>query len=270
MDAIIHHSFEGWFNSIAGDGYNVAEDPTRNPTGWHGTVCSRIIVHLGKAYPPGTLFQHYPVFARLQHANAANIVGPGFELEGTSAMLITDVQIETYKRIHADMRKFTGKSYERFPLGDLVGLIEHREVPNSQTACPSNRYTPLWTSIAMDAIQEAGEMDKETKDAIDALTAQVKAQNEIIFQHSTQLYGEGNTGKRDENHPYANATMFDVEQLMKILPMLARITVKNGPKISGQEVLKAIQDHDAAGHCLWQDHDDLNAAVRKLQGADAA
>lgn len=274
MDTIVHHSFEGWYNSIAGDGYNVMEDPTRNPTGWHGTICTRNITHKGKTYPPGTLFQHYPVFARLQHANAANITGPGFELEGVANMLITPEQIVTWKRIHADMRAFTGKPYLRRLTGSssLVGLLEHREVPGSQTGCPSNRYLPLWASIAADAakaIEEANKgddgMNKEEKEAFDTLSATVKEQAELINQLQTQLWGEG-SGRRTNSQPYAATTMHTLDDIAEMLPKLARITVLNGPNIGGDELIAAINEHDREGHCLWQWVNGINDAVEELKG----
>lgn len=157
VNAIYHHSFEGWFNPVSdGDGYNVMNDPGMAPTAWHGTVTSRPVKFKGASLPPGTLFQHYPINARLQHANGGNVIGPGFELEGLAPTPITPDQVKTYLAIHRDIAEWTKKSYAR-----PTGLVEHREAPGAQTSCPSERYAPLWA-----AIKAGGEVTKEEYEAL--------------------------------------------------------------------------------------------------------
>lgn len=163
MDAIYHHSLEGWFNPVASEGYNVMNDIGRFPTAWHWTVTRQSIYS-----PPGTVYQHYPVFARLQHANGGNIIGPGGESEGLFNMPLLPEQVAAWQRIHADMRAFTGKDYLRLPGNGQVGLCEHREAPGAQTACPSERYAPLWAVLEGDI-----EMTPAEKAAFEALVATV-------------------------------------------------------------------------------------------------
>lgn len=194
MDAIYHHSLEGWFNPVSSDGYNVMKDPARHPTGWHGTVVKRNIW-----YPTGTLVQHYPVFARLQHANGGNIIGPGFETEGVQAQPLLPEQVATWLRIHADMRAFTGKAYPRIPGNGRIGLCEHREAPGGNTTeCPSERYAPLWAAIANgDDVVSQADFDK-------ALAR--------IAQLETQMWGENPKIPRTK---YNDFSAQEFEQHMK-------------------------------------------------------
>ena len=129
MTAITHHSLEGWL----GD-YSALTDPARFPTSWHWTVPLS-----------GNVQQHYPVTARLVHGNAANVLGPGGESEGLAPTPLNASQIAHWLHIHADIEVFTGKKFERIP-GSRRGLVEHREM--GPTACPSERYAPLWAAIS--------------------------------------------------------------------------------------------------------------------------
>jgi hypothetical protein len=148
MTAIIHHSMEGLFSPVnGGDGYNVMRDRARFPTAWHGTVTRA-----------GVLWQHYPVTARLVHAHAGNVRGPGFESEGFAPEPLTAAQVRTWRRIHADIAAFVGRPFTRVP-GSGVGLVEHREV--GPTACPSERYAPLWAAIAGDDEEEEAMSDDD-------------------------------------------------------------------------------------------------------------
>jgi hypothetical protein len=125
-------------------------------------VTSRPVKFQGVTWKPGTLFQHYPINARLQHANGGNIIGPGFELEGMAGTPITDEQIKTYLAIHRDISEWRGKEFTRHPFDStpLPGaLLEHREAKGAQTNCPNKRYDRLWAAIA--AGEEADEVTRE-------------------------------------------------------------------------------------------------------------
>lgn len=154
MTVLCHHSLEGYFRPVGSLGYNVMKDPQRFPTAWHGTVTRFELVYQGHTYPPGTLFQHYPITYWLQHGHAANSLGPGFEAEGFTAPYSTippedcgplsPEQVATYRRMHADMAE-AGYAFTRNK-GSMLGLVEHREMSNGQTACPHERYAPLWAA----------------------------------------------------------------------------------------------------------------------------
>lgn len=149
MDCIIHHQMSGTYRK---GGYVVFRDPSRFPTLWHGTVDNET----------GILYQHAPVMARTVHAHAGNALGPGFELTGFPGEPISDVAIATYKRIHADMREFTGIDYQRVP-GSRRGLTEHGE--HGPTSCPAGRYDRLWAAL------EEDEMSAEDKELLHTLKA---------------------------------------------------------------------------------------------------
>lgn len=130
------HSLEGQRGS-----YSALTDPRRFPTGWTGTV----------AYD-GTLYQHYPVWAGLAHGGPnANPNGPGYESEGMQYEPLTGAQVETWQRILADLEQFSGHPFPRLP-GTRTGLVEHREA--APTACPSERYAPLYAALEGDMTPE--------------------------------------------------------------------------------------------------------------------
>jgi hypothetical protein len=150
MTAITHHSIEGWFAWVAGHGgYSPMRDPTRFPTAYHWQVVRFEREVDGRQVLNGDLVQHYPVFAWLQHGHSANELGPGGESEDGGVpgldLRLTPEQEDTWLRIHADMREFTGIDYTRVP-GSKVGLVEHREMGGTQ--CPSDFYNGLWERIA--------------------------------------------------------------------------------------------------------------------------
>ena len=179
MTAITHHSLEGWFQWI-GKGYNAMTDPTRFPTAWHWTVVRFDRVVAGEQVHKGDLVQRYPVWAWLQHGHSANALGPGGESEdggvpGTALRLAPE-QEDTWLRIHADMREFTGIDYQRVP-GSRVGLVEHREMTNPPggTQCPSDFYNGLWERIAKG----------------DEMTPEEKAMLEAVYARTGGATGEG-------------------------------------------------------------------------------
>ena len=136
MTHITHHSLEGWFRLLSGNGYSPMKDPSRWPTAWHGTV----------RRSDGKLFQHYPVWAWLQHGHTGNAYGPGFESEDEGSsdfhLPLTLEQQVTFLRIYIDMEAYTGLKYSR----QKRTLIEHNEW-GANTQCPSGLYAPLWKQL---------------------------------------------------------------------------------------------------------------------------
>ena len=148
MTTLVHHSQEGWFRTGQGS-YHAFRDPKRFPTAWMATVT------LG-----GEIYQHYPAFARLRTSSGANLAGPGIEMEGFGVRnprtgkpdLASPKQIEAFRRIHLEIKDhYPDLRLERnakAKTGDnpIWGLTEHRQFPTKWggTACPSDRYAPLW------------------------------------------------------------------------------------------------------------------------------
>ncbi len=151
LTVYVCHSMEGVYHFP--DGYTAMRDPRRFPTAWHWTKART-----------GTLYQHYPVWAHLQHGHSANILGPGGELEGFQNEPINNDQMRTDLRIIADINFYLErkgfKPLERdnrqLPQMTKRGLVEHREMtqaPNT-TQCPSSRYAPLWAALEDDMSPE--------------------------------------------------------------------------------------------------------------------
>jgi hypothetical protein len=225
MVAITHHSLEGFLRPLFTTGYSPMKDAARFPTAWHGSILREDTVILGKLYRQGTLFQHYPVFARLQHGNSANTLGPGFESEDYAmpgnTVRLTPGQSETWLRIHRDMREFTGRDFKRVP-GSQRGLVEHREmtVPPGLTTCPNNLYDELWARIA----QGDDAMTPEEKADYDALKAKVARMEGITAIVADMLGGE----------PPANSTNAWGDRLAAL------------GRIKGQRVFDQIANQNAA------------------------
>ncbi len=143
VSVYVEHSMEGTYTP---GGYIVLRDPETFPTAWHWTKKR-----------DGKVYQHYPIQAHLQHGHAANILGPGGELEGFRGEPITDAQLSSELRIIDDINAWLrrhGKPElvrdpEKRPQGTKRGLVEHREMaPQSNTTlCPSERYAPLWAAL---------------------------------------------------------------------------------------------------------------------------
>lgn len=138
LTVITFHSLEGYIGA-----YKAYEDPARFPTAWHDTNPK-----------VGVILQHYSFFAHLQHGNAANVLGPGSEMEGRAGEPMTENQLRNNIRIIRDVNEYLVR-HGRDPLtrdsralavGMKRGLVEHGEM--GYTACPSGRYAPLWAALA--------------------------------------------------------------------------------------------------------------------------
>ena len=155
MSVVVHHSMEGTYNYPGG--YTVLRDPEGFPTAWHWTVKR-----------DGRVLQHYGAFRHLQHAHAANVLGPGGESEGYQREPLTPEQVAAWRRIHADINEYRERQglppfvrdIARLPQGTKRGWVEHREMAPAwnTTQCPSERYAPLWA-----------EEDLVTQDEFDAM-----------------------------------------------------------------------------------------------------
>ena len=99
----------------------------------------------------GAVWQHYPINAHCWHAGdtdddggvRANIELVGIEHEGMAGFELTDYQVEMTVEITKFCAEFFDRtaSYERYPVMPADGwtLVEHNEVSNVPTACPSGR-----------------------------------------------------------------------------------------------------------------------------------
>ena len=141
------HSMEGVYTGPGG--YIVLRDPDTFPTAWHWTKKR-----------DGRVYQHYPIWAHLQHGHAANVLGPGGELEGFQREPITDAQLAADLRIIGDINAWLAakgappleRDDSRWAQGRKRGLVEHREMAPAfnTTQCPSERYARLWAALEDD------------------------------------------------------------------------------------------------------------------------
>ena len=135
VDMMTHHSQEGWYST-----YKTQYIPERFPTAPTGVVMQS-----------GELIQICPYNIPTVHSNFGNYRGPGYEADGTNKYMLTPQQIDTYLRIHAELRNVTGRQllrwtgkYGDFPPEepDILWLTEHKQT--GLTECPSDRYIELW------------------------------------------------------------------------------------------------------------------------------
>lgn len=129
---------------------------------WHsqegGGLTSMVNIHQSDAPPSfmfwlsllGHLYQFSPVTASVWCSGSlqANTLYWPVEAEGTSVMPLNDDQIGTALRLVGEWERHTGNEATR-----PGTMLEHREVatrwaPNAgPTACPSERYAPLWAAM---------------------------------------------------------------------------------------------------------------------------
>ena len=198
IKAIFHHSMEGYRGS-----YSALTDPARKPTGWCGTVAF-----------DGTLYQHYPVQAKLVASHAGNDFGPAFELEGVQSQPINAAQLATWKRIHKDIADYTRRAPIRkagtinlnaIPANELW-LLEHRQV--GPTACPSERYAPLWAALAGEPQEDDMALLDEVVAAlggIEAIREWNQKGNSLLLGYAQEQQWQGEIaqalGDHINNHP---------------------------------------------------------------------
>ena len=191
MSVVVHHSMEGTYNYPGG--YIVLRDPEGFPTAWHWTVKR-----------DGRVLQHYGAFRHLQHAHAANVLGPGGESEGYQREPLTPEQVAAWRRIHADINEYRERQglppfvrdIARLPQTTKRGWVEHREMAPTwnTTQCPSERYAPLWAEeepmtpedrAKLDAVYAA--LTGGVQGVIEAWNQQgnsvLVAYNDLVFPH---------------------------------------------------------------------------------------
>jgi hypothetical protein len=144
---IVWHSMEGWYDwSFNGELMN----PNRQAS-WMFSIKL-----------DGTLVEHYPITASCWASGngLANTHWWSVELEGLFSMPINAAQLMTAEALIAEWAEWSGKVPSRAgqPLGGIFGdglktMLEHREVDTivaengGETACPSERYAPLWAAL---------------------------------------------------------------------------------------------------------------------------
>lgn len=153
VDLLVHHSYEGWYAN-----YKVQYVPERYPTAPHGVVLES-----------GEFIQIAPYNAATVHGHMANLRGPGIEADGTNAKLLTQAQIDTFRRIHGELEQITSRKVQRWTgsgspatKDGILWLVEHKQM--GPTACPSNRYQELWEILEQEEDQEV--LDKEKLEAV--------------------------------------------------------------------------------------------------------
>ena len=131
----VKHSAEGWWPYLK----FLIQSPLALKS-WHFTV--RL---------DGTTWQHYPLNVHCWHAGdtdddddiRANIELIGIEHEGMAGTELTAEQVQATVAISRYCAEYFDRSaaYARFPVQPADGwtLVEHNEVSNAYTACPSDR-----------------------------------------------------------------------------------------------------------------------------------
>jgi len=136
QEGIVLHSVEGWLAGAFGE-----LDKTERQASWHFT--------LGL---DGTLYQHYRLVASCWASGnvEANTRYVAMESEGIAGTPLNEAQVATAKRLLQELG-FAKRG---------VDIWEHREVwdlsePNAgPTACPSDRYEPLYAALEDEVTRE--------------------------------------------------------------------------------------------------------------------
>ena len=148
----VKHSAEGWASYLK----FLIETPLAIKS-WHFTVLL-----------DGTIWQHYPIDAHCWHAGdtdddddvRANIELVGIEHEGLVGTPLTAEQTQATAEISRFCAEYFERSaaYARFPVQPSDGwtLVEHTQVSNTFTACPSDRIP--WDDI-LELLKEDDDMN---------------------------------------------------------------------------------------------------------------
>jgi hypothetical protein len=148
MEGIVLHSMEGWLLGSLGE----LDNPNRQAS-WCFSLSKE-----------GSLYQHYPLESCCWASGneTANESYLSIELEGTAAIPINDAQLATILKLLNEL----GFSQHG------VDIFMHREVatkwePNvGPTACPSERYSRLFTELEKPQMDEA-----QVRDIIESVIA---------------------------------------------------------------------------------------------------
>lgn len=133
----IKHSAEGTLDGAFG----ILDGPSS--ASWHFTVAK-----------DGRIFQHYPAEVNCWHGNdtdadqnvRANIDLIGVEHEGKVGEALTAAQLDATVRLTRYLAEVFGRTtFSRFPNQTGWTLVEHNEVGDAPTACPSNRIP--WEAV---------------------------------------------------------------------------------------------------------------------------
>ncbi len=135
---MVAHSMEGW----KAGGLAVLMGP--RSVSWTGSI-----------YQNGTIDQHYSFLTWCWHAKGGNSWTPGWEFEGRTGIPLTKSQLligdELYDAARDLMlrKRYAGWEHwrEHRRRTPYKNLWEHNEVPQSATACPSERMIPLWPLV---------------------------------------------------------------------------------------------------------------------------
>ena len=131
----VKHSAEGW-----GEYLKFLVQTRLAIKSWHFSVLT-----------DGTIWQHYPINVHCWHAGdtdddddvRANIELEGIEHEGLVGTTLTAEQVQATVEITKFCADYFDRDaiYSRFPIMPTDGwtLVEHNQVSNSYTACPSDR-----------------------------------------------------------------------------------------------------------------------------------
>jgi len=143
----VKHSAEGWAAYLK----FLVQSPLAMKS-WHFSVLT-----------DGTKWQHYPINVHCWHASdtdddddvRANIELVGIEHEGLVGTPLTAEQVQATVEISRFCAEYFDRDaiYSRFPIIPTDGwvLVEHTEVANTYTACPSDRIP--W-DLVMQALTE--------------------------------------------------------------------------------------------------------------------
>ena len=173
-EGIVWHSMEGGYLGSVGELLN----PNRQAS-W--------MFSLKK---DGVMVQHYPIQASCWASGnmEANTRYWSVELEGFADQPINAAQQVTAKRLIAEWERWHGAAAKR-----RVSMWEHREVatlstPNAgPTACPSERYAPLWAALD----QEDEPMTPAERAEFDALKQTVSDLANIVVRNGIDTDGDG-------------------------------------------------------------------------------
>jgi hypothetical protein len=189
--------------------------------------------------------------------------------EFTAAQLESGAQwIAEMARVHAfpvQRIAFLAQTGER-----PYGLADHENSANGRKLGKSDPgYRFPWAALIerITEINNPSRPEPENPGGDDVTREEYEALAARIYQLETQNWGEHPKVPRGTpEQPYADSTMFTLDQVAKIVPAIVRVLIGNKPQgYQGPSPVELLLAADQANKNLWDDHDDLNTAVRAVK-----
>jgi len=186
----------------------------------------------------------------------------------------TPAQMESGAQWIAEMARVHGFPVQRIEFLAQTGprpygLCDHEHSANGRKLGKSDPGPQFGWAALIERINEINRPEPvpEPPGGDDVTREEYDALAKRIYQLETQNWGENPKVPRGTpEQPYADSTMFTLDQLARIVPAIVRVLIGNKPQgYEGPGPVDLLLAADQANKNLWDDHAGLNEAVRAVK-----